>query len=1124
MKKIILFFSFLPFLAIAQFSDDFSDGDFVQDPVWIGTTENFIVNDNYQLQLMDDEASSSYLATSQMRLDSTEWLLEAKLQFSPSSNNYARVFLATNAASPDLATEGIYLQLGESGSDDALTLFYFNGDETTQICRGSDGLISASFDLKIKIVRNSSGVWRIYIDTLNNGMYVLHAEGVFEQLFSSSYFLLQCIYTISNSEKFYFDNMVVRAMQVDTEAPEVVAVTVESENALSVVFSEAVERESASDRMNYEWLQGIYPTEVVFNEITNDQVQLIFSTPFPDQELNFLAVSGVKDFSGNEMEDSEHAFIYIKPYLPAYHDIVISELMVDVNPEPNGLPVYDYIELYNRTENLIDLSGVTISWGSQLIEFQDEVYIQPESYLLLADDDADYGEEVAVYNFSSLTVNNEATMVLRDSAKQIIHALAYEKSWYHDVEKQEGGWSLEMIDVNNPCGGINNYSASINLAGGTPGVGNSVMANNPDNVAPEIKNVVMLNDFTLHVLFSESMDTVLLSQFDQYMLKPLDIYPVGITLNSPIYDEVTLSFDQNLNSQQVIYELILGEQTTDCAGNSLLSNTFSFSNYQPVYGDIVITEIMADVNPAPRDLPEVEYLEIYNRSAYPVNLEELKLVVGTSEISFPESAVIPSNAFRVISTDALDVDNTIVVSSLSISNTGADVYLADANGQIIHHVGFALDWFGDDVKEEGGYSLEMVDVDRYCLQKENWIATNAFAGGTPGMENSVAGEIQDHQNPDIRYIIAESENQIILQFDEKMNPESLSTLEGYSFTPGIMLIGAEGIPPAYDQVLLTFATELSSEQDYDLMISDEVVDCEHNEVVLADAVAFSYPLSADTNDLVINEVLFYAEDETTDFVEIYNVSGHAIDLSTVFFATLDPLTAFEDKKMAFSNDRLILLKDKYLAIADDDQLITSYYEDAPQRNILENEAFPNLSSTEGLLQLQTLDGSVIEEMSYSEEMHFELIDDYKGVSLERIDPYSLSTNESNWHSASGQSNYATPGLPNSQLFLQNNPADEITVAPTIMTPNSDGVDDVASLDIVMNENGYAANVMIYDRHGREIILLVNNQILGATNRFFWDGKDANNNIVPSGHYIFYVELFDMEGNSQHEKVTVIVVR
>ena len=82
---------------IAQLTDDFSDNDFSNTPIWSGEVVKFDVLDE-QLHLNDTTKSSpAILFTAASTQGLTTWEFSILLDFNPSSTNFAKVYLnATN--------------------------------------------------------------------------------------------------------------------------------------------------------------------------------------------------------------------------------------------------------------------------------------------------------------------------------------------------------------------------------------------------------------------------------------------------------------------------------------------------------------------------------------------------------------------------------------------------------------------------------------------------------------------------------------------------------------------------------------------------------------------------------------------------------------------------------------------------------------------------------------------------------------------------------------------------------------------------------------------------------------------------------------------------------------------
>jgi hypothetical protein len=76
---------------------------------------------------------------------------------------------------------------------------------------------------------------------------------------------------------------------------------------------------------------------------------------------------------------------------------------------------------------------------------------------------------------------------------------------------------------------------------------------------------------------------------------------------------------------------------------------------------------------------------------------------------------------------------------------------------------------------------------------------------------------------------------------------------------------------------------------------------------------------------------------------------------------------------------------------------------------------PSFPDDQGSVLLLDAQGKELDMFSYKDDYHFPLLSNREGVSLERIDPASPSQNPANWHSASTDAGYGTPGYVNSQF-------------------------------------------------------------------------------------------------------------
>ncbi|HPW42403.1 MAG TPA: lamin tail domain-containing protein [Bacteroidales bacterium] len=758
-------FLVIPLFLSAQMYDDFSDGDFTADPPWYGDVDDFIVNSSFQLQLNAATAGISHLSTHYEMNGETEWQFWIKMNFAPSDNNMARVYLASDKQSLNGPLNGYFLRFGENLSNDAIELYRQNGETLTLICRGTDGLIANAFQLWLRIRRDVYGNWTIEKDNTGYGVYQQEATGFDDQILTSSFLGVYCKYTVSNIKNFCFDQFYAGPHIIDNEPPQLVNIDATSANNLDIYFNEALLPAQAINTQNYFVSHSIENPMIAQLDTQNPgKVMLLFDRSFPNGMPLTITIKNIADLNGNTAPTIESEFMWFRA---SAFDVQINEIMADPDP-PVGLPNVEFIEILNTTDKEINISGWRLIIGNTIKVFS-QLNLQPNQYLLVGHENSaqELSQYALFYGFSGFQLPNSGqTITLKNMLDQVISTVTYSDEWY-DTNKKDGGWSLEQIDPENPCGGKNNWTASISSTGGTPGAPNSVKANNPDILAPQTARVEYISTTEIVLHFSEPMDSLLLNVPQSYHISPSIGYPTQAIVKEPDYSRVAIILNpENPLKEDVVYALEVLNDLFDCAGNLIDKSKITYFGIpRPVNpNDIVINEIL--FNPREDIVKGVDFVEILNISDKILDLSTLVLATedkSTGEISTPKNIskngllLFPENYMTLTTNPDVvkqqyyteNPDNFTKMESLpQYSNADGIVILATKGHEVIDRVEYSENMHIPLLKSYKGVSLERINPLRPSNDITNWhSAAEDFGFATPGYKNSQYSDVTFIDDP-----------------------------------------------------------------------------------------------------------------------------------------------------------------------------------------------------------------------------------------------------------------------------------------------------------------------------------------------------------------------------------------
>lgn len=1130
--------------------EDFSDNEINNNPTWLGNTAQFVVNTNQVLQLQSEGSATEYLSTAATGSfnpnGETVWQFYFNLDFNPSGSNNLRVYLAADQADLTGDINGYFLSMGESGAADAIELRRQTGGSSSLIVRGLDSLVATMPALYLQVIRTSTGTWQIYTRTTVDEEWVLDAEGVDTEMLGSAYFGFLARHTSSNADAFFFDDILITGLVPDTEPPTVIGASALSSQFIRIEFSEALDQNSAEAINNYS-INGEAP--LTASLINPTIVNLNIATPLISGSTNILQINNVQDVAGNAVATTTLDVFY---YVAQVNDIVITEIFPDPEPIVN-LPPLEFVELYNRTDFPINLNTWLFTDATGGFAF-DNVTIAPNDYLIICDEEAvgefinwGNGQVFGTADFPSLN-NSGDDLSLLFSDSTVINSVNYRSSWYREEEKDNGGWTLEIIDPDNPCAERENWRASNDPNGGTPGAVNSVDGVLEDATPPQVISTAVspVVPSLVEVSFSERLEIATAENALNYTVFDANNNALGNPSMAVLENNnvVTLFLNFSLEQEQ-IYTLSV-ENIADCVGN-LATGTIAFGIPQAaeVY-DVLINEIYADPT-VPEDLPRTampeteRFVELYNRSNKVISLEGWQFQDATNSVTLPNRQILPNSYLVLAGDDIIEFAgkniNLLNLGTLpSPSSTGDDLYLLDVLGNYIHTVSYDNSWYRDGDKEQGGWTLELIDPDNPCGTDENWRASNDLSGGTPGQANSVLarGSVVDNKAPDLWRAEVISPTLVHLYFSEQLEVASVNDPTLYTIEPNIgQPESADLLIPNFNVVALRLTSPIEEQQVYQLTIStteNSIRDCVGNPIGLCNTAALAIPEKAEIGDIAINEILFNPVSGGFDFVELFNSSNKIVDISPWFVARDSEEQADSlDNLRRISKEQYSLYPNEYVVLTENARAVVHQYwsctttPNACAFPFIQMNDLPTFGDDMGTIAItDSVQEIILDQVAYQDDWHYTILDDLNGVSLERININLPAQDQNNWQSAAATVCFATPGYVNSQAFNDIETTSTITIDPKAFSPDGDSNNDFVNIAYTLEQPDFTANITIFDERGREVRRLIQNELLGRTGVFTWDGATDEGRKAGLGIYVIYIEIFDLTGKVEKFKETCVV--
>ena len=616
-----------------------------------------------------------------------------------------------------------------------------------------------------------------------------------------------------------------------------------------------------------------------------------------------------------------------------------------------------------------------------------------------------------------------------------------------------------------------------------------------DREAPRLVLAEAVDATTVALTFNEPLDATSVNAANA------SVGNLAVTAASVAGAVVTISTSQALPDGVAVDVTLTGVR--DAAGNEAGEATARVTYIAPrvlLRYDLLVSEIMADPSPA-RGLPEVEYLEVHNASAAPIELGRVTLRVGSAEVQLPDTS-LAAGAYLALAEELTGNPSLVAFPNLpTLPNSGTLVALASAEGLTLDAVDYRPAWHAAGF-DEGGTSLERVSLAVPCVRgAEAWASSTALAGGTPGAANAAEPR-------------AAAETELAIVAAELASPNRLTV------TTNRALAGDLAVAFALDGAELSGVSEREQLGSYDLTLARPLEvgqlatvaltplarSCVAGESSSSAEAAFGLPERPLAGDWRVSEVMYDPLSGDGRWFELYNAGDRLLSTGDLDVAEADadgtPLRLIADI------NAVLVPPGAFVVLADDvDALLARFPTADPLR--VGAADLPSFGEATCLLLFDAA-----EELEYElacwdgDRDHNRAYANTDGVSLERLDldtPVAVG----NWTSAAGP-DFATPTHPNSQRFAEGPPEGTFALEAERVSPDGDGFEDLLVVAYALQGSGTLARFEVLDLAGRPVLTAARDEALPSSGRWVWDGVDDDGALVALGTYVVRVRYWSPE--------------